>query len=183
MENNNKLGNKIRTIRSSQGMSLAELASQIGKTSSYLSQVERGLAEPSINALREISKALQVPMFHFLIDDDRHSAVVRKDKRKVLKFPGSHISFELITPDLNRRMEMIQFRLEPGASTCETPQSHQGEECSLVLQGKMKIQIGEREYNLEEGDSVYYMGSIPHKITSTGEEELIFVSAITPPNF
>lgn len=183
MNENEKLGSRIRKRRRSQKMSLAELADKIGKTSSYLSQVERGLAEPSITALREISKALDVPIFYFLLDNEKHNQVVKRKERKVLQFPGSHLTFELISPDLNNKMEMIEARLEPGASTCEVPLAHQGEECTLVIEGRMKIQIGDSVHILEKGDSIYYLASLPHKITSIGEEDLVFVSAITPPNF
>jgi quercetin dioxygenase-like cupin family protein len=47
----------------------------------------------------------------------------------------------------------------------------------------MEIQVGDKFHTLKEGDSIYYIASIPHRIINIGEEELIFVSAITPPNF
>jgi len=53
----------------------------------------------------------------------------------------------------------------------------------LVIQGQMKIQIGEDIHILAEGDSIYYFSSIPHKIWSMGQEDLVFISAITPPAF
>src|SRR6056297_2051552 len=87
MTDNLKMGKKIRYIRKKKKLSLSALASKIDKTSSYLSQVERGLAEPSITALREISRALDVPIFYFLIEDKKHNAVVRREDRKTLKFP------------------------------------------------------------------------------------------------
>jgi len=177
------LGKKIRETRISEGMNLSQLAEKIGKTSSYLSQIERGLAEPSITALREISRALGVPMFYFLNDTRDHCQVVEKDRRRTLTLPDSHISYELISPDLNHKMEIVYFNMEPGASTCETPLPHDGEECSLVLKGKMEIQVGDAFYTLEEGDSIYYKASIPHKITSIGNNDLVFISSITPPRF
>jgi len=180
---NKALGNKIRKMRISKGINLVTFAKQIGKTPSYLSQVERGIASPSIMALREISKILDVPIFYFLIDDDKQSAIVKKKERKVLRFPKSHLTFELLTPDLSKQIEMIRTRIEPGASTCTIPLSHQGEECTLVLDGKMKIQIGDEFFILEEGDTIYYVANIPHKITSIGEKDLIIISAITPTNF
>src|SRR6056297_2846576 len=121
MTDNLKMGKKIRYIRKKKKLSLSALASKIDKTSSYLSQIERGLAEPSITALREISRALGVPMFYFLNDTRDHCQVVEKDRRRTLTLPDSHISYELISPDLNHKMEIVYFNMEPGASTCETP--------------------------------------------------------------
>jgi len=184
MENENKvLGNKIRKIRISKGMKLATFARAIGKTTSYLSQIERGLASPSIMALRKISKTLNVPIFYFLVDDGKQRAIVRRNERKVLQFPRSHLTFELLSPDLSKQIEMIRIRIQPGASTCTVPLSHQGEECTLVLEGKMEIQIGDEIFTLEKGDTIYYIAGIPHKITSVGEEDLVVISAITPSNF
>lgn len=178
-----RLGRKIRKLRISKEMNLGDLARKIGKTSSYLSQIERGMASPSIMALREISKVLEVPIFYFLVDDKKQSAIVRKDKRRILQFPESHLTYELLSPDLSRQIELIRTRIEPGASTCSKPLSHKGEECTLVVEGRMQIEIGDNEYTLEAGDSIYYIANIPHKITSIGKEDLVIISAMTPANF
>ena len=67
-------------------MSLKDLAERIGLTASFLSQVERELAEPSITSLRKIAEALDVPIFYFLLDNDNHSPVVRKNNVKYYIF-------------------------------------------------------------------------------------------------
>ena len=180
---NEKLGNKIRKLRISKEVNLTNFAKKIGKTPSYLSQVERGMASPSIMALREISKALNVPIFYFLLDDKKQSAIVRKNERRVLQFPKSHLTYELLSPDVSHQIEMIRTRIEVGASSCSQPLSHEDEECTLVMEGKMEIKIGDEFFILEEGDSIYYIASIPHKITSIGNEDLIIISATTPTNF
>jgi len=51
------------------------------------------------------------------------------------------------------------------------------------MEGKMEIKIGDEIFLLKEGDSIYYLASIPHKITSTGDKDLIIISAIAPTNF
>ncbi|MEW6307680.1 MAG: cupin domain-containing protein [Bacillota bacterium] len=177
------LGEKIRKKRTDRDMSLKELAGMTGLTPSFLSQVERSLAEPSITSLRKIANALKVPIFFFLLNSDEHNPVVRKHERKVLKFPQSHLQFELLSPDLNRQMEVMMARLEPGAKSCEQPLTHPGEECIVVLSGTMDIEIGDELYRLETGDSIYYFATIPHRITSVGSEDLVFLSTITPPSF
>lgn len=182
-EVNRVLGERIRKKRQERGLSLSQLAERTELTASFLSQVERDLAEPSITSLRKIADALNVPIFYFLMDPHDHSPVVRRSERKVLNFPRSHLTFELLSPDLNRQMEVIMARLDPGTSTSEKPLPHPGEECVVVLEGKMVITIGDEEYVLEQGDSIYYFSGIPHKITSIGQKPLVFISAITPPAF
>lgn len=177
------LGETIRRIRAEKNMSLRELADKTDLTPSFLSQVERDLAEPSITSLRKIADALGVPIFYFLLDNEKPSPVVRKNERKTLKMPQSHLMYELLVPNLDRSMEVWMGRLEPGAVSCETPLSHQGEECLFVLQGLMEVQLGEEIYVLEEGDTIYYFGAVPHQLKNIGEGELVFISAITPPLF
>jgi len=177
------LGPRIRSKRTEKAMSLRELAERTGVTPSFLSLVERDRAEPSITTLRKIADALGVPIFYFLLNSEKDNPVVRKGGRKTIKFSESNLTFELLTPNLSGSIEMIMGTLGPGASTVEEPASHPGEECTLVLKGTMKIQIGGETYVLEEGDSIYYYSSLPHKLVNVGEGDLIFISAITPPQF
>jgi transcriptional regulator with XRE-family HTH domain len=177
------LGSKIKEKRVELGMSQKALADMTDLTPGFLSQVERNLTEPSITSLRKISKALNVAIFYFLMNDEEKKIVVKKHERQVLKFPDSHMTWELLSPDLNRQMEMLMGELEPGAVTCEDPLPHPGEEVTHVLKGIMWIKVGDEEYTLEAGDTIYYIGSMPHQIKNIGEEMLLFISTITPPLF
>jgi mannose-6-phosphate isomerase-like protein (cupin superfamily) len=53
----------------------------------------------------------------------------------------------------------------------------------LVLSGRVAILVGDVEYELNEGDSIYYDSGLPHKARALGEEQAVIVSAISPPNF
>jgi len=177
------IGEKIRRKRNELGMSMKMLAEKTGLTSGFISQVERELAEPSITSLRKIAEALDVAVFYFFTEEKNAGIVVRKDNRQSRNFPESHLTYELLSPDLNRQMEMFMATLEPGAETCETPLTHTGEEVTHVLEGSMWISIGNDEYTLEEGDTIYYFSSIPHRIVNKGDSMLRFISTITPPVF
>lgn len=177
------LGEKIRQKRLELKMSMKELANLTNLSVGFISQVERELTEPSITSLRKIAKALDVAVFYFLVEESNSNRVVRKDERKSLKFPNSHLEYELLSPNLNRKMEMFMGHLEPGAKTCEIPLTHPGEEVTHVLKGTMWIKVDNDEYTLNEGDTIYYFSSIPHQIINIGKEKLVFISTITPPRF
>ena len=116
-----ELGHRIRARRQELGLSLRELAGRVGLTASFLSQIDRDLASPSIESLRKISDALEVPIFHFLIEPDGKSPVVRYNKRLQLKLPDSNLTYELLTPDLNRQMEAFLTEREPGDEKITIP--------------------------------------------------------------
>lgn len=177
------IGEKIRQKRIELNMSMKDLAKATGLSIGFISQVERELTEPSITSLRKIAKALDVAVFYFLVEETKDNRVVRNKERQSLKFPNSHLEYELLSPNLNRQMEMFMGHLEPGAKTCEVPLSHPGEEVTHVLKGIMWIKIGNDEYELFEGDTIYYFSSIPHTIINVGKEKLVFISTITPPRF
>lgn len=164
-------------------MSMKVLAEKTGLTSGFISQIERELAEPSITSLRKIAKALEVAVFYFFTEEKSTGMVVKKNNRQSRNFAKSHLTYELLSPDLNKLMEMFMATLEPGSSTCDEPLSHNGEEVTHVLEGTMWIKIGEDEFTLDEGDTIYYFSSIPHKIVNTGDKVLRFISTITPPVF
>jgi transcriptional regulator with XRE-family HTH domain len=178
-----ELGHRIRARRQELGLSLRELAGRVGLTASFLSQIERDLASPSIESLRKISDALEVPIFHFLIEPDGKSPVVRYNKRLQLKLPDSNLTYELLTPDLNRQMEAFLAEREPGDEKITIPLRQHTEELIYVLQGQLEIELDEEIYLLSPGDSVYFESPQLRRLAARGDTTLRFISVITPPIF
>ena len=181
VERDAQLGRRIREFRTERGLTLSGMALRVGVTRSFLSSVERGIAYPSILVLRSIAAALGVPVFLLFTDQQSNGIVVRKRQRKMIRQPNAPYSYELVSPDVQHRMEMIIMRLRPGADPA--PLAHDGEECALVLKGHVMLTIGGIDYELNEGDSIYYNSGLPHRARVIGTEEAEVVSAITPPSF
>lgn len=177
------LGPFIKRLRLEKDMTLTELAGKTGVSASFLSQIERGVSEPSLSTLGKIAGALGVSMFQFLPNDRDDNPVVRKDERKRIAIPKSNVIYELLSSGPNKKMEMIQGRLLPGEVSSEEPLTHPCEECTLVLKGRLEVVLGERRYVLEEGDCIYFDSTTPHLLRNAGEEEVIFVSSSSPPVF
>ncbi len=190
------LGERIRKRRKEQRLVLTELAELCTISPSFLSQIERDQANPSISTLHDIAVALGVTVGYFfaepqvisqnhvtngLVKSDVH--VVRADKRKRLIYPKSGIQNELLSPDLNREIQMMWVVLPPGTDTGDEPLAHEGEECGVVLQGQVEIWAGEDHFILGPGDAIYQKSTIPHRSRNIGEEDVIIVVAITPPSF
>lgn len=181
-----EVGAKIRSARKGLGKTLEEVAQEVGVTRSFLSQVERGISAPSITTLRHIAKVLRIPIFLLLNvfnGVDRKNVVVRKGERQTIVLPKSTTSYQLLSPDLNRKIEMIMTELEPKSSSCDEPLFHNGEECAFILSGKALVEVGDEEFVLEKGDCLYFDCGIPHRITNIGDRKVKIISAITPPNF
>jgi len=177
------IGRIVRGKRIEMGLSLRHLAERTHLTPSFLSQVERDLAEPSVASLRRIAEALKVPIFYFFLETEGDDAVVRGSDCRSIVFPSSSADCRILTPNLRRKIGMLKVRLAPGDAVSQEPLSYPGEECTHVLSGTMKFVLGKREYHMETGDSIYYFSSVPHSIVNGGHEDLEFISAVTPPGF
>ncbi|MBV9327731.1 MAG: helix-turn-helix transcriptional regulator, partial [Chloroflexi bacterium] len=108
------LGGRIRAARQRRELSVAELAASAGVSKSLVSQIERGRAAPSIDTVRRLASALQVPVFSFFLDEPDNGMVVRRDHRRVVRYPGTHATREVLSPSLNGRMVLLWVTFPPG---------------------------------------------------------------------
>ena len=180
------IGQKIRELRISQKMSLQELGEKINLTPSSISQIERGLSTPSLGALRRVAQGLGVPVFYFLLEDEigESEIIVRSDQRKTLTNPKSNVSYKLLSPNLNKKMEIISLNLKPGKESSIDYFTHKGEEACIVLSGCISVVLGEAKYELKTGDSLQFNAVVPHKyINNDKETEARLLFVLTPPSF
>ena len=176
----NQIGERIHSRRKELNLSLRALAKEVDLTASFLSQLERGQADPSIRSLRKIANALGVPLIIFLADDTHADPVVRRDARKRLQLPGSQVVCELLTPSIQRKMEVFVVTVDPARGNIAKPLSQPTEECILVLEGRLCVQLADQEYELEAGDSIYFDGASLRTISAQGDQDARFISALTP---
>lgn len=181
-----KLGARIREYRKERNLSMQVLADQVGITSSMLSQIERDLANPSINTLKLISNALGVPLFQFFtgsgFEDD---VIVRREYRKKFQThrEKSTYEYELLVPNTSGSIEFMLQRFKPHSDSGSAVQFHAGEEVSYVLNGKLMLTLDQVQYTLEAGDSVRILPMTPHIWENQSDEDAILIFAITPPSF
>ncbi len=185
-------------------MTLKQLAERTQLSVSLLSEIERGLAQPSMSSLKKISQAMGFSFFDFQDKDaapaGAHGAahpglahtvyvndvkVVRAGQRKKLMDPNrSPYMYELLTPDFKRLIEVLYLRWEPGFSSGPDPiQDPPGEKFVLVLQGSVEYQIGDTVVQLQEGDSVYYPSGKPVFFRVLGDKPCHAIGVGTPPSF
>jgi transcriptional regulator with XRE-family HTH domain len=187
-----ELGRRIRRIRLERRLTLQTVAGLARVSQSLISQVERGLASPSISTLRRIAGALDVPIAELFVggevsEDESDRAgrrlVVRRHERKGLNVPRSKVEYELLTPDLRGRIEFLWIEYEPGSITHPDPMSHPGEENAVCLEGSVVVTIDHQEFVLTAGDSISFDSGRPHQVENRTDERAVLVSAITPPSF
>lgn len=185
---NSSIGKKIRFYRKSQGLKIKELAEMTNLTSSMLSQIERGLANPSINTLSSLSQALNVAVFQFFIEESSNSEnliVTPENRIKIIppKVDETGVTYELLVPNLNGSIEFTILTLQPGCQSNITLTSHIGEEVNYLLSGTLKLYYKDKIYYLNEGDSIRIPKNTPHMWCNISDKEAKLIFASTPTSF
>src|ERR1700722_6278008 len=173
-------------------MSLAEVAELAGVSTSFVSQVERGVANPTLATLKSLTEALGSSVGALLEEEENGGdltkptddiAIPRPARPPPIVSPGSSIANELLSPSLQRKMEIIWVEAASGANSGGPPHMHEGEECGVVISGKMSFRVGDTDCVLGPSDAIYFSSHLPHQWESVGDEPLVAIWIITPPTF
>jgi len=177
------IGQDLRALRKSKGLTLAELALRVRRSVGYLSQVERGLSEMSISDLRRVAAALDVPLGWFFAHDAVPAAergyVVRADARRRVGNAEDGLTEELLSPDLGGAFEIFRSEFAPGA---ELPREgyRETEEAGYVVAGELEVWIGGRHFHLRTGDS-FRFDHETYRWRNPGAVPAVLVWVIAPP--
>lgn len=150
------IGDIIRRFRLEQGLSIRQLAEQIGVTDSYISLLETSGQDPSLSVLRKLSQALKRPVSAFFEEDAPKPGLTRASERLCQTQADGRFSWEPLTPaDPNQAAGLILVKAElaPGASVCGT--SIPGQACVYVQSGTLRVLVLETEYLMQAGDSLW----------------------------
>ncbi len=178
------LGARIRTRRLARHETLRELAGQAAVTESFLSQVERGVASPSIASVQRIARALDTSIAELFSADDSAGTVVRVGDRRKIVYQGLGAVDEFLTRGTDGRLQVIYSTIQPGGGTGDEAYTHDSdEEVVVVLEGALDLWVGPEHYRLESGDAVTHSSRVPHRNTNPGPGIARVLFCITPPSF
>lgn len=188
------LGGRIRGLRKARGYTLNTLASKIGKTAGFLSQIERGQANPSVGTIKALTVALDVPSEWFSVSDETSldrdmGLVVRRGKRRRLRYGeavqgGLGFSDDLISPHLDGDLCGLFTVFAPGGTWGKYNPSRQHEVLIYVVKGKLEVTHDSQKYALTTGDSIQYKlypGMTGHEVRNPSETEETHIVTVGSP--
>ncbi len=175
------IGEKIKKIRKTKGLTIEEVAKKTGFSKEFLEDIENGKVSPPLGIIVRLSKALDVMMSN-LFDEKREKnyCVMRVKDQKVtprVSTAGHHYKYiPLATGLKEKHMEAFLVKLYPESK--EEKSVHEGEEFIYVLDGEVKVIIGEDTEILNMGDTIYYLSSVPHFITTNTDKPALILAVI-----
>lgn len=191
-----EIGEVLRQARQERGLSLRALADRLGVSPSLISQVERGLARPSVNTLYSMARELEISLDALLFVDARaagsttdpiHGApspagfddgprpprdpVQRSADRKTIRL-ASGVIWERLTTESIPNVDFLYVTYEVGgASSPEHEfQRHGGQEWGYVLSGRLGVTVTFDQYELGPGDAISLDSTLPHRLFNAGSE-------------
>jgi transcriptional regulator with XRE-family HTH domain len=167
------IGAKIRAIRNRKKITIAQMCEGTGLSKGFISNVENNNTSPSISTLQTIANYLEVPLPYLLLEKKQQLRIVRKDSRTTTTF--NQLKIENISSMGGLSLRSVEF--PPGASIGDA-HAHEGEECHLVLEGKVLAEQGEDSVILEEGDSFSWNASVPHTVKNIGDGKAVVLIAV-----
>lgn len=175
------VGQNLRKLRSSRGLSLEKLAQKSGVSRAMLGQIELGQSAPTINVLWKIARALDVT-FATLIQARAAGgpAVMKKAQAKVLTSQGGEFSSRALFPfDGPRRAEFYELRLAGKAIEKADAHAPGTIENLVVTAGALELTIGKETQQLDTGDAIVFEADVPHSYANVGTTECVMYLVMT----
>jgi transcriptional regulator with XRE-family HTH domain/mannose-6-phosphate isomerase-like protein (cupin superfamily) len=184
------MGDRIRAVRLTHGMSLRTLADRLGVSPSLISQVETGRAKPSVSTLYAIANELGISLDELLFIDARpldtgqtgqgsgqpeiqlpSDPVQRKRTRKAIRLASGVVWERLTTASIpNVDFFYVTYEVGGASSPEDEYQRHAGNEWGYILSGRLSVRIGFDEYVLGPGDAIAFDSTTPHRLMNVGDE-------------
>jgi transcriptional regulator with XRE-family HTH domain len=179
------IGKKLKTTRLRNDLTIQELAQKSRVSSNMISRIERGLTIPSVEILMKLADAFGMSIGYFVEEAEKGTMIVPTVQRKgepIFFFEDKHQIISLTHGIRDPSFTVFCDTLEEGCSSGEGGMVHNGEEFAYVLKGKMQFVIDGESYVLEEGDSIVFKASIPHRWDNLhgGQTEILWVVSPAP---
>lgn len=191
MDNSKIVGEKIKSLRETKQISVAELAERTGLAEEQINRIENNVDLPSLAPLIKIARALGVRLGTFLDDQDEMGAVVcrkQDESPSTISFSNNamdartHMHYlSLSKSKADRHMEPFIIGIEATGETNYEVSSHEGEEFIYVLEGAVEVVYGKKSHVIEAGESIYYDSIVPHHVHGyQGQAAKILAVVYTP---
>lgn len=180
------VGSRLRDLRLKLGETLAHVAKVMGLSVSQLSRIERGEQQLTVVELMRFAHHFALPVTTFFLDVvDENVKITRGGQRPRLVrniTNGEPVMQELLLRAGNVKMEPSFLHIPPYGDS-GAPITHDGEEFLTVIEGALLVWIGEQQYELALGDTIYYLCSIPHHWQNPSALPATILAVSTPPSY
>lgn len=164
MDSTKIVGEKIKSLRETKEISVAELAVRSGLAEEQIERIENNVDLPSLAPLIKIARALGVRLGTFLDDQEEQGAVIcrKQESEDTISFSNNamdlrtHMRYHSLSKSkADRHMEPFIVDVEPTEESHFSLSSHEGEEFIYVMEGAVEVCHGKKCHLIKAGDSIF----------------------------
>ena len=173
---------RIQDARESSEVSLEAAAAHLGISVEAYQAYEKGGLDIPISTLYNLAGLFHVDLTELLTGSTprmtTHSLVRNGHGIEVSRYPGYRFQ-SLAYKFVGRKAEPLLVTLEPGDKGSKAGLvTHDGQEFNYCLEGEVVVTLGEKEYLLKPGDSLYFDPMLPHGQRANGDATARFLTVI-----
>jgi quercetin dioxygenase-like cupin family protein len=169
---------RIRELRELEGVAPAGLAGDLGLAEADYLALESGEVDIPVGVLHRVAQRLGVDLATLLTGQEPHMrtyAVTRAGQGITVSRSEDYRYLSLAYTFAHKRAEPFLVTVAPGPVS---PNSHPGQEFHYVLEGALRVTVGQHTIVLEAGDSLYFDSSIPHSLTALNDRPARLLAVI-----
>ena len=172
------LGERIRERRKALGLTLQTVADRAGLTAGFISQIERGLAAPSLSSLTAVARVLDLDPGDLFTQPAAPGTRTKQGERPVWGIDPRTMSYERLTSTFpGNVLRSVLIHEAPGHRS--EPISHEGEELFFILQGELTVELEGQRHILRPGDSIHFDSRRVHSTWNHGGTAMTFLHTCT----
>ena len=177
-----EFGRMLQAYRKQHQLTIREFSMQTGLSASRLSELERGIGNPTLLVLETLADAMGLPLETLLRREIPNADLVqRRGQRALAQIPGSHHLYNVLAVNpVRSQLQMLLLDLAPGEVSNDAPSVHPyTEEIAYVVQGTVLVRFDAEELSLAEGDTIRILPGRRHLFFnfSSAPAKIIFAQA------
>ena len=179
-----EIGQRLRSIRTALGMSQRQLGRVSGVANATISQIESNKLNPTVGMLKKVLNGFPISMSEFFAENAEYAERIFYRVDDLTKIADGGVSYLQVGANLhNKAIQFLKECYQPGAGTGKHAITHEGEECGIVLNGRLEVTVADQTTVLTAGDAYYFRSEQPHQFRNSGSEPCELITACTPPSF
>lgn len=179
-----QIGHRLQAIRTRLGVSQRQLARVSGVANATISQIEAGKLNPTVSMLKKVLDGVPISMSEFFADDADFAERLFFRADELTEIADGGVSYRQVGANLhNKAIQLLKECYQPGAGTGRHAITHEGEECGIVLSGRLEVTVADQVAVLAQGDAYYFRSDQPHQFRNAGNDVCELITACTPPSF
>jgi XRE family transcriptional regulator, regulator of sulfur utilization len=168
------IGENLKTLRQSRGLSLDQTSALTGVSKAMLGQIERGESNPTVATLWKIANGLKVSFSSLLKVANAPVTIIRHHENEPIpEDDGKYRVYPIIPFDPEKKFEVFIIELDPGCNYVNTGHAPGMEEYITMIKGTMHITVDETVYTLNQGDSLHFQGNVYHVYENRTNETIM----------